>query len=180
MKKWIILDRDGTLVQDFPYENDFRKLVLLPTVVEGLRLLNSKYKLLVFTNQSGVGRGRTTMEKVNEFNQHLRNLLSKEEIRIEDFLICPHHPDDGCGCRKPAAKLALHFFEKLETTPDELWVIGDKAIDMHLAKNLNAKGLMVLTGDGEAQKEEAKKFSPISFAKTFLEAARFIEKCALN
>ena len=100
--KYIILDRDGTLIEEKNYLHDPDQVSLLPGVIEGLKKLASAgYKFIVLTNQSGIGRGYFKESDMFAVNERLSFILSSEGIEITKFYYCPHKPEEGCRCRKP-------------------------------------------------------------------------------
>ncbi len=138
----VFLDKDGTLIEDVGYLNSFSDLKILEGVQENLqRLKNAGFKLIGITNQSGVARGIVGEEFVKESNKYLQKTLG-----IDDFYYCPHHPDDGCQCRKPKPMLLYKARLKHRVKLRESYVIGDKTLDVLLADAVGAKGVLVLTG----------------------------------
>jgi heptosyltransferase-2 len=138
----VFLDRDGTLNEDVGYLNNFNDLKIFPGTFENLqRLKKAGFKLIGITNQSGIARGLTTKEFVLACNNFLQ-----ENLGIEAFYSCPHHPDDNCQCRKPKPLLVRKA--RLEHNIDlrSSYVIGDKTIDILLAKAVGAQGILVQTG----------------------------------
>ena len=147
----VFLDKDGTLIEDVGYLNSFSDLKILEGVQENLqRLKNAGFKLIGITNQSGVARGIVKKEFVKESNEYLQKILG-----IEDFYYCPHHPDDECQCRKPKPMLLYKARLKHRVKLKESYVIGDKTLDVLLAKAVGAKGILVQTGhDRESEQAD--------------------------
>ena len=97
--KVIVLDRDGTIVIDRGYAHDAAGLEFEPGAAEGLRCLcRHGYRLVVITNQSGVGRGLFPVERVLEMNARLEAMVREIGARLERIYFCPHAPEAGCGC----------------------------------------------------------------------------------
>src|SRR5215813_3526086 len=93
----VILDRDGTLVIDRHYLDDPGQLCFLPGAAEALRMLSRNgHRLIVITNQSGVGRGRFTLERMHEINERLIEMTTAAGARIDAIYSCPHEPAAGC------------------------------------------------------------------------------------
>ena len=113
--KLVLLDRDGVLNED---RADFVKapgeLVLVPGAAAAVaRLTGAGIRVAVCTNQSCVGRGIITADRLELIHAHLRNLLAREGARVDAFFVCPHAPWDNCECRKPSPGLlreALRWF----------------------------------------------------------------------
>ena len=114
MKKWIILDRDGTLIKEKDYLHDPDGAELTEGAAEGLRMLSKLgYRFVVLTNQSGIGRGYFTEDEMNAVHLRVDEMLACAGVRVEGWFHCPHKPSDGCSCRKPAAGLAVEAQRKL-------------------------------------------------------------------
>src|SRR5690242_21909121 len=95
----IILDRDGTLVIDRHYLDDPEQLSFLPGAADALSLLTRRgHRIIVVTNQSGVARGRFTLERMHEINDRLIQLAADAGARIDAIYSCPHAPDADCAC----------------------------------------------------------------------------------
>lgn len=154
-KRWIILDRDGTVIEDKNYLSDPGGAELLPNAAEGLsKLAEAGYKFVVVTNQSGVGRGYYRESDMNAVNSRVKELLEEKGVTIEGFYCCTHRPDENCGCRKPKGGLAeLAASELGFELRDVLCVIGDKESDIKLADNIGAKSVLVMTGYGKSEAE---------------------------
>ncbi len=147
--KYVILDRDGTLIVEKNYLSDPEGVELLPGAVEGLRrLAEAGYRFVVITNQSGVGRGYFPLSAVEAVNERLVSLLETEGIRLDGVYVCPHAPDEKCACRKPQIGMIRKAASELGFDVSGCWVVGDKAVDVELGKNAGAKAILVRTGYG--------------------------------
>jgi len=173
MNKIIFLDRDGTLNKDDGYTNNVGDYNILPNTIKGLKNLQTQgYKLIIVTNQSGIGRGYYTEAQMHEFNNHLLNELKLENINIEEVLFCPHTPQDNCKCRKPKTKLIEQYFT-LDFDKNNSYVIGDRASDIELANNAGLKSVLVTTGSSE--KDPKSNSNPTFIAEDLLDAANKIQ-----
>jgi len=144
----VYLDRDGTLNFDPGYLNQPEQLRLLPGAGQAVARLNrAGFKTVVLSNQSGLARGLITQDQLEAIHQRLRELLSEDSARLDGIFICPHHPDDGCACRKPAPGLVHRAQRELGVSADNAIVIGDKASDMELARNVGALAVFVRSGN---------------------------------
>ena len=179
--KVVFLDRDGTINVDTGYVGDASELELIPGAGEALgSLKRAGYKLVVVSNQSGVGRGYFGIGSVQEVNEKLNQLLLHEDsdAKIDEFFICPHSPEDGCECRKPlAGMLPEDFLSKVST--EESYIIGDKLSDIDLGQTLKIpenQRILVLTGKGndEWQKFEGEGKKAATVCKSLVKAAEFI------
>ncbi|MCR3750819.1 D-glycero-alpha-D-manno-heptose-1,7-bisphosphate 7-phosphatase [Lentzea californiensis] len=138
----VLFDRDGTLVRDVPYNGDPARVELMPGAREAVRDLRARgVRTGVVSNQSGIGRGLLTEDQVRAVNARVEELLGP----FGTWQICPHHPDDGCACRKPAPGLVLRACEALGVRPDRTVVVGDIEADVVAARNAGATSVLVPT-----------------------------------
>jgi histidinol-phosphate phosphatase family protein len=138
----VLLDRDGTLVEDVPYNGDPDAVRPMPGALEAVeRLRAAGLRLAVVSNQSGIGRGLLSDAEVRAVNARIEELLGP----LGPWLICPHAPDQGCACRKPAPGLVLRASQALGVRPADCVVIGDIGADVAAARAAGARGVMVPT-----------------------------------
>ncbi|MDQ3932067.1 MAG: HAD family hydrolase [Actinomycetota bacterium] len=138
----VLFDRDGTLVVDVPYNGDPTLVRAMPGVRKALdRLRAAHLKLAVVTNQSGVARGLLSPARVATVNTRVDDLLGP----FDGFYVCPHGPEDGCDCRKPAPGLVLKAAADLGVEPARCAVVGDIGSDMAAAQAAGARGILVPT-----------------------------------
>ncbi len=131
MSKAVFLDRDGTINVDYGYLHDPAQLEFLPGAVEALKSLQDNgFKLIVITNQSGIGRGYFTVKQYNNFNSALVVALEKSGVKIEETFMCPHAPNDDCTCRKPYPFMVLQAIENHQLDPKQCYMFGDKPSDV--------------------------------------------------
>jgi histidinol-phosphate phosphatase family protein len=136
----VLFDRDGTLIEDVPYNGDPQRVRAMSGAHEALDALRLRgIRTGVVTNQSGVGRGDLTIGQVHAVNARVDELLG----RFSTWQICPHAPDSGCDCRKPAPGLVLAACAALEVTPAETMVVGDTAADVDAALAAGASPVLV-------------------------------------
>lgn len=177
-KPAVFVDRDGTICFDKHYLADPAGLELIPTVVEGLRkLTKAGVPIIIVTNQSGVARGYFTEETLSGIHAELVETLKKQGVSILDIFYCPHMPDAGCDCRKPAPGLLLRASKKHGIDLSRSYVIGDRMMDIEMAHGVNAKGVLVPEpGDQYGVDNEVKssKEKPDFRASTFSEAADWV------
>lgn len=175
-KRFVLLDRDGTIMADRHYLSDPAGVELLPGVAEGLRALRRLgLGLLLVSNQSGLGRGYFSEEDLWAVHQRLRQLLAAEGLHLDGAYYCPHAPEEYCACRKPAPGLveqaaAAHGFD-----PGQCFVIGDKRADLELGRAVGAVSILVRTGQGR-QQELLPGPAPQHVADDLQEAARIIAR----
>lgn len=144
-----LLDRDGTVVVDKHYLTDPDDLELLPQAAAGLRKLGDLgLRLLLVTNQSAVGRGMMEAGRLEAVHQRLIELLAEEEVSLAGIYVCPHLPEAGCRCRKPLPGLAEKAKGDHGFAYSRCLVVGDKACDVLMGRNINATTFLVRTGYG--------------------------------
>jgi HAD superfamily hydrolase (TIGR01662 family) len=144
----VLLDRDGTLVEDVPYNGDPSQVVPRPGAREALdRLREAGLPLLVISNQSGIGRGLVSEDEVCAVNARIEALLGP----FDAWFYCPHAPGEGCLCRKPAPAMVYEAATHAGVAPEECVVLGDIGSDMDAARAAGARGVLVPT---QATREE--------------------------
>lgn len=148
----VFFDRDGTLNHDSSYLKSPDELVLFPDVVSAVKQCNDAgMRVIVVTNQSGLARGYFSQEDLDAIHQKFRDLLREGGAWIDDIFVCPHHPDDGCRCRKPNPGMIEQAQVRYPIDVAKSYVVGDKAIDVGLAAKMQIKGLLVATGPSYAE-----------------------------
>jgi histidinol-phosphate phosphatase family protein len=136
----VLFDRDGTLVQDVPYNGDPDRVEPVPGAREALaRLRDAGVKLAVVSNQSGVARGLLTRDQVDAVNRRIEELLGP----LGPWLVCEHGPHDACECRKPAPGLVLRAAAELAVEPARCAVVGDIGSDVEAARSAGARAILV-------------------------------------
>lgn len=172
MIKAILIDRDGVITEDLGYVHKIEDFNLVKNAVEGLKLLKD-FKLIIITNQSGIGRGYYTFQDYEKFNEYLLAELKRHNIKIEKIYVCPHKPEDNCECRKPKEKLIKDAEKEFNIDLNKSFMIGDKKIDIEMGKNARIKTILVLTGNGMKEKENSKADY---VAKDLMDAAEWINE----
>ena len=138
----VLLDRDGTLVEDIPYNSDPDLVVPMPGARAALdRLRKRGVRLAVISNQSGVGRGLVTHDQVEAVNLRIEELLGP----VDAWLYCPHEPEDGCDCRKPSPGLVTRAAAQLGVSTFRCAVVGDIGSDVEAALAVGARAVLVPT-----------------------------------
>ena len=142
--KVIILDRDGTLVLDRGYMDDPALLEFAHGAADALRWWHEHgYRMVVITNQSGVARGYFSAERAEEMNVRLHDMVEELGFRLDRIYFCPHRPDAGCNCRKPALGLLRQAASELGFNPQRIVVIGDKQSDIEFGQSAGAKTILI-------------------------------------
>jgi heptosyltransferase-2 len=174
----VFLDRDGTLNYDPGYLKIAADLKLLAGVGPALaRLKKVGAKLVVVTNQSGVGRGILTLKDLEAIHARLQGLLEQEDVALDAIYFCPHHPDDGCRCRKPNVGMVERAVSELQLDFRRFYLIGDHARDIQLAHRVGAKSVLLTPAPVDAQSLETlktKQAMPNAMAKSMAEAVDWI------
>ncbi len=145
--KAIFLDRDGTINEEINYLHEPEKFKLLPNVIKGLKLLqNLNYKLVILTNQPGIGFGYFTKEDFFRVNLKMLKLFSKNKIFIDKIYYCPHTLAEGCDCRKPKIGLLKRAEKELNLDLKKSFIVGDQTSDILVGKKSGCKTILVKTG----------------------------------
>jgi histidinol-phosphate phosphatase family protein len=138
----VLLDRDGTLVVDVPYNGDPARVRPMPGARRALdRLRAAGVRLAVVSNQSGIARGILSDAEVMAVNARIEELLGP----LGPWCVCPHGPGDACACRKPAPGLVLEAAARLGVAPERCAVVGDIGADVEAARAAGARGVLVPT-----------------------------------
>jgi histidinol-phosphate phosphatase family protein len=138
--KAVFIDRDDTIARDVPYCSRPEDFELLPGVGEGLRQLKAAgFKIIVVTNQSGIARGFLTPETLDKIHDKMRTDLDAYNTGVDAIYYCPHHPDDGCECRKPSPKMIFDAASDLDIDISRSYVIGDRQADVEMGVRAGCK-----------------------------------------
>lgn len=148
----VFLDRDGTTNRDTGYIKTLEELQIFPGAVEAVaRLKQAGARVVVITNQSGIGRGLFSTETLGIIHARLRAVFEAGGAPFDGLYYCPHHPDDGCACRKPGTVMIERAVADLGLDLSRAYVVGDQRRDIDLARRIGAKGVLVTTGPTSAQ-----------------------------
>jgi D-glycero-D-manno-heptose 1,7-bisphosphate phosphatase len=150
----IFLDRDGVLIENrWDYVRDWSQVKIIPEAIHALSLTPiKKYKVIIVTNQSAVGRGLILLQTAHAINQRLVNLIRDQGGQIDGVYMCPHKPEDGCLCRKPLPGLFLQAAKDLPVDLQRSWMIGDAWSDVQAGEAAGMRGTILLkTGRGTEQ-----------------------------
>lgn len=157
----LILDRDGVINADSSnYIRSPEEWQPLPGSLEAI----AKVKRLgipvgVITNQSGVGRGYYDLATLAAIHDKMHSLLWEHSATIDSLLFCPHHPKEGCTCRKPQSTMLTMCCQNLGVSPTEVLYIGDKKSDYETAMAAGSHFALVRTGYGEETLKSSSKVS---------------------
>jgi D-glycero-D-manno-heptose 1,7-bisphosphate phosphatase len=150
-RRFVVLDRDGVINFDSDaYIKGPDEWRPLPGSLEAIADLNSAgFDVFVVTNQSGLGRGLFSQEALDTIHAKMLEAVKTAGGAIRRILYCPHRPEDGCACRKPAPGLLLELARELDLELRGAPVIGDKWSDLEAARAVGARPILVTTGRGE-------------------------------
>ena len=146
--KVAFIDRDGVLI--FEPQDDFQvdsleKYRILPDVIDGLKeLIDQGYKLVMVTNQNGIGTESFPEEDFLLVQNKLLEDLRNEGIEFEKVFVCPHFAEDGCACRKPKTGMVDEFLKEIDLDKAS-FMIGDRDTDLQFAENIGVRGFKIET-----------------------------------
>lgn len=175
-RRFVILDRDGTIITERNYLSDHSQVELIPEAAKGLKKIKALgLGLVVITNQSGIGRGFFSLKDLTLIHKKMISLLKKEGLKLDGIYFCPHKPDDNCTCRKPKLGLVKKAAKEHNFDPKECFVIGDKELDIELGQKMKANTFLVRTGYGSKVEKES-LVEPDCIVDDLLEAADIIQQ----
>ena len=165
-KKAVFLDRDGVINDNRKgYIHSWGQFKFLPGVLSSLKKLSdSEYELIIITNQSGVARGHCTIRDIVNLHTKMLSYLENEGVHVDGLFFCPHHPNDGCSCRKPGIGMFLEAAKNRTINLSKSWFIGDNVTDIEAGRYANVKTILV------GKKENAVTIKPNYYAKDLEDA----------
>jgi len=182
----VFLDRDGTVNEEVDFLTSPRDLHLIPRSAEAIRMANELgLRVLIVTNQSGVARGLLTEDELGGVHRALIAKLAEEHATVDRIYYCPHHPTEGpdgyrteCDCRKPGTGMIRRAVDDFGIDPARSYVIGDRTVDVEMAKNAGAHPILVLTGYGKSEKELCERDGiPLDYvASDLFDAMTFVSR----
>ena len=189
MKRAIFLDRDGVICENRGLVYKKEELILLPRVLDALKVLKCKgYLLIVVTNQPQVARGLVTEDGIKKFHEEINKSLKGI---IDQFYFCPHHPEMhpdvleqakkyrvNCNCRKPQPGMLLQAAREFNLNLNESWMIGDMITDILAGKSAGCKTILVKSPDNNkiivSSTNLDKEAKPDKYAKSLYDSIKFI------
>lgn len=174
--KYIILDRDGVINYDSPeYIKSPDEWHPIPGSLEAIAALNrSGYRVIVATNQSGVARGYYDLETLSLIHEKFMRELSSVGGCVEEIFFCPHHPDDGCFCRKPNPGMLFEIRDRYALDLQHIYFVGDSVSDVEVALTAGCMPLLVLTGNGQKTLNNYSKSHHIPTFNNLSEAVQYV------
>lgn len=150
--KTIFLDRDGVINKNPPnrgYVCSWNDFSFLPNALEAIHILTQcGYRIFLITNQAGIGKGIFTEKQLAGIHQRMLTEIDSNGGEIANIYYCPHHPDDGCPCRKPKTGMLLTAANEHGFNVTNSFFIGDSITDILAAQSAGVSPILVLTGHG--------------------------------
>ena len=154
LRNAVFIDRDGVIIEDRDYVYRSEDIAFIPGALEALKTLSrTSYKIIIITNQSGIGRGYFTEPDYHAFTETLLEKLSACGARVDGVYFCPHHPAQGiggyktsCACRKPKTGMITRASHEHGIRLKGSWLIGDKTSDIKAGVDAGCKTILVKTG----------------------------------
>jgi D-glycero-D-manno-heptose 1,7-bisphosphate phosphatase len=161
-RRAVFLDRDGTIIEEVGYLDRAERVEFYPWTIDAIRAFNrAGLAVVMISNQSGVARGFFTETVVDHVHAHMAAMLAEGGARIDAYYYCPHHPDGKvagyarpCDCRKPGRGLVDRAVRELDVDPARSFVVGDRWVDVALARAVGASGVLVRTGYGMSVEQQ--------------------------
>jgi D-glycero-D-manno-heptose 1,7-bisphosphate phosphatase len=176
MSGLIILDRDGVINEDSEaFIKSVDECVPIPGSIEAIaRLSRAGYVVVVATNQSGIARGLFDEFTLAVIHQYLTDLVEEAGGTISAFFYCPHGPEDGCGCRKPAPGMIDRIAAEFQLPVEGVPFVGDSLRDLQAATAAHCKPVLVLTGKGRQTQSEGLP-ADLQSSEVFADLAAFTD-----
>ncbi len=157
LQKAIFLDRDGTINREVDHLRGPEEFELLPGAAEAIAGWNAHdWIVILVTNQAGIGRGLFPADTVDAVHKKMARDLAVCGAHVDGIFICPHHPDEGCDCRKPKTLMFEQAAREFHIDFSRSYLIGDKLADLLPARKLGARAILVRTGYGSEEEAEAR------------------------
>jgi len=179
----VFLDRDGTVIEERGYLGRLDLIEVFPWSAAAIHLLNEAgYAVVIVTNQAGIARGLFDDGFVQAAHARLDALLREQGAVVDGYYYCPHHPDGivdryriRCGCRKPAPGMVQQAAADLNLDVQRSFVVGDRWVDVRLARAVGARGVLVRTGYGQTEEARpAPDVAPDAVADNLMGATSWI------
>jgi len=169
-RRAVFFDRDGTLNQDLGYVGRVEDLILIPEAIQTVKELNeNEFLVIVISNQSGVARGFFSQKNVEAIHQKIKEDFLKMGAAIDAFYYCPHHPDEGCCCRKPSPKMVVTAAKRFQIDLGRSYFVGDKLSDVKTGLAAGCKTVLL-----KSNNEPVEETTPQFQASNLTEAIRWI------
>ncbi len=174
----VFIDRDGVIIHNRPeYVRSLKQVILYPRSIQALaRLAASRYKIVIVTNQAGVGKGLIAIETAEEINRRVVEAITGAGGRVDGVYVCPHTREDRCSCRKPEPGLLTRAAGELGLDLAASFMVGDALSDIAAGQRAGVKqAILLLTGRGRKQRQLASKgLAPFAVKRSLSEAVDMI------
>jgi len=177
MEKVVFLDRDGVISKDSPdHIKSWDEFHFLPNAKEGIKLLTDHgFHIVLITNQSVIARGMVTIEGLESMHNNMKREIEEYGSKIEKIYYCPHHPDEGCDCRKPKPGMLLRAIKENNIDPTKSFMVGDRMMDVEVGKKVGCKTVIIPSELGQREMRES-SIKPDYVAKDLLDTSKWIIK----
>lgn len=143
-QKFVIFDRDGTLIELIPYLKNTNKILFKPDLIDALMILaKKKFKFGIITNQSGIARGIYSKQDVIDVNQVILDYLKSFQIDLQFLYCCPHSPENNCKCRKPNTALGERAIKIFNIDTKKSFMVGDNKSDIEFGIRLGLRTVQI-------------------------------------
>jgi D-glycero-D-manno-heptose 1,7-bisphosphate phosphatase len=165
----VFMDKDGTLIENVPYNADPAQIRLAPAARRAvMRLVREGYSIVVVTNQAGIARGMFPESAMEVIRGRIGELFAPMGAELAGFYYCPHHPEGSvtefaveCGCRKPAAGMILRAAEELGIDPAESWMVGDTLDDVEAGNRAGCRTILLDNGNETEWRVDGKRWPSV-------------------
>ena len=174
MNKYVIFDRDGTLIDHIHYLKNPNLVKLTPGTAAGLQLLLiNNYKFGIITNQSIINRKIATEQEVIDTNNKVRDICSDFKVYFDFIKYCPHTPEESCECRKPKIKLGEEVIMEYNIDSESSYYVGDQETDMEFALRLGLNPILIKRDNSTDITANSLIFSDIFEAALYITKTNF-------
>lgn len=177
----IFIDRDGVINKDpdgwteYSYVTRWRDFKFLPGVFQALKILNkSGIRVVVISNQAGVGKGYFSREELDEVTSRMLDEINRNGGRIEEVYYCIHKKEDNCQCRKPKPGMLVNALRKYKADPRKTYFIGDSEVDVLAGRSLGMKTVFVRSGKTTVEEMRKWPVKPDYIFADLLEAVKWL------
>lgn len=156
----VFLDRDGVINENIAngYVTSWAEFKWLPGAIEAIRRLHQQgWMVFIFTNQACIGKSILKPQDVHGIHERMLDELKSCQASITQIYLCPHRPEDGCGCRKPKPGMLLQAADEHGLSLRQCYVIGDSLTDMMTAKEVGSYSVLVRSGLGQRDEDQVRR-----------------------
>ena len=169
MSRVVFMDKDGTLIENVPYNADPAQIRLTPSARRAImRLVREDFSIVVVTNQAGIARGMFPESAMEAIRERLAELFAPMGAELAGFYYCPHHPEGSvtefavdCECRKPNAGLILRAAEDLGVQPADTWMVGDTLDDVEAGNRAGCRTILLDNGNETEWRVDGKRWPTV-------------------